>query len=122
MTAITLSSILPSNVTFAVDSADISSSFYRVLDSVTLVVNEYDKTLIEIMGHTDSTGSSDYNQALSERRARSVSDYFDSRDVINGRLATYGYGENHPVADNGTESGRALNRRVEIALVPITSG
>ncbi len=112
---------MPSNVTFAVDSADISSSFYKVLDSVTLVVNEYDKTLIEVMGHTDSTGSEDYNQALSERRAQSVSDYFDSRDVLAGRLATYGYGENHPVADNGTETGRALNRRVEIALVPITT-
>ena len=112
---------MPSNVTFAVDSADISSRFYKVLDSVTLVVNEYDKTLIEVMGHTDSTGSEDYNQALSERRARSVSDYFDSRDVLTGRLATYGYGENHPVADNSTESGRALNRRVEIALVPITT-
>lgn len=113
---------MPSNVTFAVDSADISSNFYEVLDSVTLVVNEYDKTLIEVMGHTDSTGSEDYNQALSERRAQSVYDYFDSRDVLSGRLATYGYGENHPVADNNTETGRALNRRVEIALVPITTG
>lgn len=113
---------MPSNVTFAVDSSDISSSFYKVLDSVTLVVNEYDKTLIEVMGHTDSTGTEQYNQVLSEKRARSVSDYFDSRDVLPGRLATYGYGENHPVADNNSDSGRALNRRVEIALVPITTG
>ena len=112
---------MPSNVTFAVDSADVNSSFYKVLDSVTLVVNEYDKTLIEVMGHTDSTGSDQYNQTLSERRAKSVADYFDSRDVIAERLATYGYGENHPVANNDTESGRSQNRRVEIALVPITS-
>lgn len=112
---------MPSNVTFAVDSSDISSSFYKVLDSVTLVVNEYDKTLIEVMGHTDSTGTEQYNQVLSEKRARSVSDYFDSRDVMPGRLATYGYGENHPVSDNSTDTGRALNRRVEIALVPITT-
>lgn len=113
---------MPSNVTFAVDSADISSSFYRVLDSVTLVVNEYDKTLIEVMGHTDSTGSEQHNQVLSEKRARSVSDYFNSREVTPTRLATYGYGENHPVADNSSDAGRAQNRRVEIALVPITTG
>ena len=112
---------MPSNVTFAVDSADVSSSFYKVLDSVTLVVNEYDKTLIEVMGHTDSTGSDQYNQVLSEKRAKSVADYFDSRDVVPGRLATYGYGENHPVAGNDTDAGRAQNRRVEIALVPITT-
>lgn len=112
---------MPSNVTFAVDSADVNSSFYKVLDSVTLVVNEYNKTLIEVMGHTDSTGSYQYNQALSERRAKSVADYFDSRDVLAERLATYGYGENHPVASNDTETGRAQNRRVEIALVPITN-
>ncbi len=113
---------MPGNVTFAVNSADIDSSFYGVLDSVTLVVKEYDKTLIEIMGHTDSTGSEQYNQVLSEKRANSVSDYFNSRDVTSARLAAYGYGENHPVADNDSETGRSQNRRVEIALVPITTG
>ncbi len=111
---------MPGNITFAVDSADINGDFFAVLDSVTLVVQEYDKTLIEIMGHTDSTGSNEYNQALSERRARSVSNYFQSRDVEPLRLGTYGHGENYPVASNDTKEGRALNRRVEIALVPIT--
>ncbi len=111
---------MPGNITFAVDSADINGDFFAVLDSVTLVVQEYDKTLIEIMGHTDSTGSDEYNQVLSERRARSVSNYFQSRDVEPLRLGTYGHGENYPVADNSTKEGRALNRRVEIALVPIT--
>lgn len=111
---------MPGNITFAVDSADINSDFYEVLDSVTLVVNEYDKTLIEVMGHTDSTGSEEHNQGLSERRAESVANYFRSRDIETLRLGTYGYGENFPVADNDTEEGRALNRRVEIALVPIT--
>lgn len=113
---------MPSHVTFGVDSADISSNFYQVLDSVTLVVNEYDKTLIEVMGHTDSTGSEQHNQHLSERRAQSVTDYFMSRDITPQRLASYGYGEGYPVATNDTEPGRALNRRVEIALVPITTG
>lgn len=113
---------MPGNVTFAVDSADINSRFYAVLDAVSIVVNEYDKTLIEVMGHTDNTGAADYNQSLSERRAASVSDYLKSREVLAGRLAIYGYGEDYPVADNSTESGRSQNRRVEIALVPITSG
>ncbi len=112
---------MPSHITFAVDSADISSQFYRVLDSVTIVVNEYDKTLIEVMGHTDSTGTEEYNQRLSERRAQSVTEYFVSREIISGRLQHYGYGENYPVASNESEQGRALNRRVEIALVPITA-
>tara|TARA_R110002096_G_scaffold30991_3_gene91846 strand:- start:1071 stop:1748 length:678 start_codon:yes stop_codon:yes gene_type:complete len=112
---------MPSNITFGVDSADISSDFYQVLDSVTIVVKEYDKTLIEVMGHTDSTGSEQHNQLLSERRARSVKDYFSSREVNPGRLQEYGYGEGYPVASNDTAQGRAQNRRVEIALVPITS-
>ncbi len=112
---------MPGHITFAVDSADISSGFYQVLDSVVLVVNEYDKTLIEVMGHTDSTGSQAYNQTLSEKRAQSVSDYFVSREITPTRLQHYGYGENYPVAGNDTEQGRAQNRRVEIALVPLTT-
>lgn len=111
---------MPGNITFAVDSADISGNFFAVLDSVTLVVNEYDKTLIEIMGHTDSTGSAEYNQALSERRASSVASYFRSRGIDPLRVGEFGYGEQYPVASNETKQGRSLNRRVEIALVPIT--
>ncbi|MFK8027482.1 MAG: OmpA family protein [Gammaproteobacteria bacterium] len=112
---------MPSNITFAVDSANVSSDFYQVLDSVTIVVTEYDKTLIEVMGHTDSTGSEQHNQQLSERRAQSVTQYFVSREINPGRLQDYGYGENYPVVSNDTDQGRAQNRRVEIALVPITS-
>ena len=111
---------MPGNLTFDVDSSDINSEFYAVLDSVTLVIDEFDKTLVEVMGHTDSTGSNDYNQALSERRANSVSKYFLSRDIQPLRLATYGYGEKYPVASNDDVDGRSLNRRVEIALVPLT--
>ena len=112
---------MPSNITFGVNSADISSDFYEVLDSVTIVVNEYDKTLIEVMGHTDNTGSEQHNQQLSDRRARSVTDYLASREINSVRLEAYGYGEGYPVANNDTDQGRAKNRRVEIALVPITS-
>jgi len=111
---------MPGNVTFDVGSADISAGFFRVLNSVTLVVQEYDKTLIEVVGHSDSTGRADYNQALSEQRAHSVSEYFISQGVLPQRLGAYGYGENHPIADNSSPSGRALNRRVEIVLLPIT--
>ena len=111
---------MPGNVTFATDSADINGDFFAVLDSVTIVVDEFDKTLVEVMGHTDSTGTEEYNQRLSERRANSVSQYFQSRDIQPLRLATYGYGESYPVASNDDENGRSLNRRVEIALVPLT--
>ena len=112
---------MPGNVTFAVDSSDISASFYPVLDSVGLVLQEFDKTFIEVAGHTDSTGSSDYNQRLSERRAGSVAAYLGSREVRQERLLTVGSGENRPIADNGTMEGRSMNRRVEITIVPVTA-
>ena len=113
---------MPGHITFAVDSADINGGFFAVLDSVTLVVQEYDQTLIEVMGHTDSTGSDAYNQALSERRSGSVASYFQSRNIEPLRLGAYGHGESYPVASNDSQQGRALNRRVEIALVPLTAG
>jgi outer membrane protein OmpA-like peptidoglycan-associated protein len=112
---------MPGNVTFAVDSADVSASFYPVLDSVALVLKEFDKTLVEVAGHTDSTGSDAYNQALSERRAVSVSAYLTSRQVRPDRLISVGAGESRPVASNDTAAGRQLNRRVEITIVPITT-
>lgn len=111
---------MPGNVTFATDSADISANFYPVLDSVALVLNEFDKTYIDVVGFTDSTGSYEYNQQLSERRASSVGRYLESREVLNHRIVTRGQGPNNPVASNDTPEGRALNRRVEIVLTPIT--
>jgi len=111
---------MPSNITFGVDSAAINGQFFNVLDSVNLVVKEHNQTLVEIMGHTDSTGSEQHNQRLSERRAEAVSSYFLSRGIKPLRLATYGHGENYPVADNRSEVGRSQNRRVELVLVPIT--
>ena len=111
---------MPGHVTFATDSADISSSFYEVLDSVAIVLNEYDQTYVDVIGHTDSTGSPEYNQGLSVRRARSVADYLISREVIPQRLVVTGMGQTQPIAPNDTAEGRALNRRVEIVLTPLT--
>ncbi|MGW8227489.1 MAG: OmpA family protein [Gammaproteobacteria bacterium] len=112
--------VMPSNVTFDVDKADIKASFYPVLDSVALVLDEYDKTIIDVVGHTDSTGSHQYNQALSERRADSVAKYLISQKVDRVRIETFGMGETRPIADNSTAQGRQLNRRVELTLIPVT--
>lgn len=111
---------MPGAITFEVDKSDIRSSFYEVLNSVVLVVKEFDKTVIDVSGYTDSTGDDSYNQALSERRAASVGDYLKAQGVVAGRVVTRGYGERNPVADNDTEEGRRQNRRVELKLVPIT--
>lgn len=114
--------IMPGNITFNTSSADIQGGFYNVLDSVGLVLEEFNKTIIAISGHTDSTGSNTYNQQLSERRAASVGSYLQSRKVNPARIEVIGFGEAHPIADNGTAEGRAVNRRVELTLVPITEG
>ena len=111
--------IMPGNITFAVDSFNVRSDFFPVLESVAIVVNEYDKTTIDISGHTDSTGSFAYNQTLSERRATSVAEFLLSQQVLAGRIITTGYGPRYPVADNGSPEGRAQNRRVEIKLLPL---
>ena len=112
---------MPGNVTFATDSSDLSPAFFDVLNSVGKVLEEYDQTVVEVAGHTDSTGSEQYNQSLSERRAMSVSRYLQGRGVMSQRLITVGMGELRPVADNGTPAGRQANRRVEITMVPVTA-
>jgi len=113
---------MPGNVTFATDSADLNADFFNVLNSVSKVLKEFDQTIIEVAGHTDNTGSDAYNEALSDRRASSVARYFESRNIASQRLLTIGMGESRPVADNGTPEGRQANRRVEITMVPLTSG
>jgi outer membrane protein OmpA-like peptidoglycan-associated protein len=113
---------MPGHVTFATNSADLNSQFFSVLDGVALVLKEYDKTVIEVAGHTDSTGSDQYNQALSERRAQSVGAYLVSQGIKSTRLITVGAGESRPIASNDTEQGRAANRRVELTIVPVTKG
>jgi outer membrane protein OmpA-like peptidoglycan-associated protein len=112
---------MPGNITFATNSSDLSPAFFDVLNSVGKVLDEFDQTVVEVAGHTDSTGSDAYNQGLSERRAASVATYLRSRGVIAERLITVGMGESRPVAENSTDSGRQANRRVEITMVPVTA-
>jgi outer membrane protein OmpA-like peptidoglycan-associated protein len=113
---------MPGNVTFATDSSDLNAQFFDVLNSVGTVLSEFDQTVVEVAGHTDSTGTEAYNQSLSERRATTVSHYLQQQGVMGERLITVGMGELRPVADNGTAGGRQLNRRVEITMVPVTAG
>jgi len=108
--------IMPGNITFDTGRTELKTRFYSTLDSVALVITEFDKTRVDVAGHTDSTGGAALNQRLSEQRAASVANYLASQDVVSGRLYTTGYGPRYPVADNATASGRALNRRVEINL------
>ncbi len=113
---------MPGNITFATDSSDLSPAFFDVLNSVGKVLGEYNKTVVEVAGHTDSTGSDAYNQGLSERRANAVATYLRGHGVISERLITVGMGESRPIADNSTAEGRQANRRVEITMVPVTAG
>ena len=113
---------MPSEVTFGVDSANIDTGFRNTLDQVASTLMQYEKTYVDVMGHTDSTGSDTYNQTLSERRASAVADYLSIRGVQSARLATRGYGESQPKASNLDPAGRSANRRVEIRLVPVTQG
>ncbi|HQI02895.1 MAG TPA: OmpA family protein, partial [Deltaproteobacteria bacterium] len=111
---------MPSNITFDTNSADIKSDFYDVLNSVAIVLKEYNKTLINVTGHTDNTGTEAYNLNLSQRRATSVGQYLISQGIDPTRVATQGMGESKPIASNDTPQGRQQNRRVEIELAPLT--
>lgn len=110
---------MPENVTFDTGQSQLRSQFLGTLDSVAMVLKEYDKTTISVLGHTDSVGSSSYNQSLSERRADSVSMYLNQRGVPGSRLNARGYGESSPIASNSTSSGKAQNRRVELRIDPV---
>lgn len=106
--------VMPGNITFATDSDRIAGNFYPVLDSVAKVLLKFDKTAINVDGYTGSTGSFEYNQSLSERRAMSVSNYLSQVGVDRLRISSRGFGEHNPIASNDSEGGRAANRRVEI--------
>lgn len=111
--------VMPGNITFDSGSSTIRSSFHDVLDSVAIVLKEFNKTAIKISGHTDSTGGAQLNQTLSEGRANSVGSYLINQKVAAGRVQTYGYGPRYPVASNDNEAGRQANRRVELELLPL---
>ena len=112
---------MPGNVTFETASADINANFYDVLNSVGVVLKEYEKTTVDVIGHTDSVGSESYNQGLSENRARSVAQYLSTQGIMSARLLIAGMGESQPIAPNNTPEGRSQNRRVSIQIAPLTA-
>ncbi|QLF94346.1 OmpA family protein [Pseudomonas sp. ABC1] len=114
-----LTLIMPGNITFASNSADISSSFYPTLNSLVLVFKEFNKNGVDIVGHTDSTGSAQLNQDLSTRRAQSVASYLAANGVAASRISSYGAASSQPIGNNASAEGRAQNRRVEINLRPL---
>ena len=111
---------MPSGITFPVDSYAIQPQFQQTLNEVARTLGTYNQTYIDVLGHTDSTGSDAYNQTLSVNRAQSVADYLSARGVARARIGVRGFGETQPIATNATEAGRAQNRRVEIKVVPVT--
>lgn len=112
---------MPGNVTFSSGRAEINPGFYEVLDSVALVLNEFNRSIVDIDGHTDSDGSDESNIQLSTERARAVADHLTSNQVDPRRLQVRGLGEREPIASNRTSAGKARNRRVEIKIVPLTA-
>ncbi len=113
---------MPSGVTFATNQSAIQPQFRNTLDQVAQTLTSYEKTFIDIYGHTDSTGNDGINVPLSQNRARSVADYLTTRGVQSARIATQGFGASQPVADNTSEMGKQANRRVEIKIVPVREG
>ena len=110
---------LPDGVTFDFAKYDLKPQFYPALNTVAATLKEYNQTIVEVSGHTDSIGSDAANQTLSERRANAVAGYLMGQGVQRERFEIVGMGERYPVASNDTDSGRALNRRVEIRLLPL---
>ena len=108
--------IMAQGIGFETGSYQLSASIFSTLNGVAKVLNEYPKSSLRIIGHTDSVGSSESNLTLSERRAESVGNYLVRQNVKSGRLTTLGYGERRPLANNETAAGRAANRRVEISI------
>jgi OOP family OmpA-OmpF porin len=106
-----------SDIRFDFDKADIKSRYYPDLDEVVVVLKKNPLLNIVVEGHTDSAGSAEYNQRLSERRALSVKEYFVIKGIESHRMNAMGYGESRPVASNETEAGRAKNRRVQLTPV-----
>ncbi len=113
--------VMPSNITFDTNSSVLRSDFLDVMHAVSLVLKEYPKTIIEVMGHTDSDASDAYNLALSRRRADAVGDRLTSEGVAPVRVLTEGFGERYPIAANDNAAHKALNRRVELRLSPLTA-
>jgi len=109
---------MPGKITFDFGSANLKSAYYEVLNSVASVLKDYDKTYIDVYGHTDSIGSHNYNYKLSNRRANCVAEYIIAQSCKAQRFSIQGFGETRPIASNTDKSGRAQNRRVDIEISP----
>ena len=110
--------VMPGNITFRTDSADINAGFYATLNSVAKVLNKYDNSTVMVMGFTDSTGADAHNQMLSQSRANAVAAYLQGQGVKSTRFEILAMGASNPIADNSTATGRQQNRRVEIKIIP----
>lgn len=110
--------VMPGNITFRTDSADINAGFYATLNSVAKVLNKYDNSTVMVLGYTDNTGSAEYNQTLSVKRANAVAAYLQGQGVKSSRFEIMGMGPSNPIASNTTADGRQQNRRVEIKIIP----
>ena len=113
---------MPSNITFGVDSAQVQTGFSETLISVGLVLKKFNKTIVDVYGHTDDTGSDAHNQDLSQRRAVAVATILANQGIDQRRFYIEGKGETDPIASNANETGRSQNRRVEIQISPIQTG
>jgi len=113
---------MPSNITFDTDSAAVQKSFNETLVSVGLVLKKFDKTIVDVYGHTDDTGSEAHNQDLSQRRAVAVATILANQGIDQRRFYIEGKGESDPIASNANEAGRSQNRRVEIQISPLSQG
>lgn len=114
-----LTLIMPGNVTFATGSDEIDGNFYAPLNDLARSLQQYDQSIIDVVGHTDNTGSRNFNVQLSKRRAQSVGYYLESQGVAHNRLSIQGAGPDQPIADNSSADGRQQNRRVEVQLRPM---
>jgi outer membrane protein OmpA-like peptidoglycan-associated protein len=112
---------MPAGITFPINSYQIQPQFFGTLNQVAQTLAAYPQTLIDVYGHTDPSGGDQINIPLSQNRAQSVATYLSQQGVNRTRIATQGFGSSQPIADNGTEAGRAQNRRVEIRIVPATN-
>jgi outer membrane protein OmpA-like peptidoglycan-associated protein len=118
----TLKIDISSEISFDFGSAALKPAFMPTLQKVTDILARYPKTIIHVVGHTDSVGSESYNMTLSQQRAQSVVNYFAGQGIVSNRLVSVGRGESEPRATNETEAGRQLNRRVELYVKPVIEG
>ena len=110
---------LPSNVSFATGASSVRPEFYASLNAIAKVLSRYNQTILDVNGHTDNVGGASFNQTLSEKRALSVANYVAGHGIDQRRLRIRGFGESSPIASNSSRNGRAANRRVEIAILPL---